>query len=389
MRIDAVEMIFVAVPLKCPFVSAVESRPLKTAWLLAVSAEGMTGYAECGADRTALYAPETHASVYYAWKNELLPRLWQANDLTGPSDIEPIFAPVRGHSMAKAAIEMALWDLFARLANKPLWMMWPEAKEKRTICASAAVARVGDLNGALHDAEEFFTQGYHRIKIKIQPGWDLQPLAALRRQLPEAVLSADANGSYDGKPVETLRALDAWQLAALEQPYPAEDWMHLQAAAQLLTTPVCLDESVTSLDRIKLTGQLGISAIFNVKAARLGGYGPTRRVLQAIHAAGGHAWCGGLLETGIGRAHNLHAATLPAFDLPAELSASNRYFAEDLIDPPFVLEAGGRIAVPSGVGIGVEPNPLKLARFSLYRETLRPQKTTWWQGLPHGLGVGF
>jgi O-succinylbenzoate synthase len=258
---------------------------------------------------------------------------------------------VRGHNMAKAAVEMAAWDMAARADDVSL-----SSKLGGTRDAVAVGVSVGlkPNDEALHtQVEGFLADGYARVKIKIKPGRDVEMLAGLRERFPDVDFMADANSAYRLTDAARLRELDALDLMMIEQPLRYDDFLEHARLQEQIETPVCLDESIKSSEDTDLALELGSCRIINVKPGRVGGHAESRRIHDTMRAAGLPVWCGGMLETGIGRAHNVALASLPGFTLPGDISASSRYWDRDIVSPEFEVEEG-LMSVPSGPGIGVE-----------------------------------
>lgn len=390
MRIESVHLNFVQLPLISPFRTSFGTETEKTAWIVTVVSQNISGYAECVADTEPLYSSETHASAYFAWKDHLVPRL-AGVDITDPTDVETLWSPVRGHYMAKAALEMALWDWFAKEAGKPLWELLGGDTSRMRIPVGVSIG-IQPSNEVLIDlAQSYLAQGYRRLKVKIKPGTDYARLASLREAVGEQVpIMADANSAYTLHDIAALTRLDALNLMMLEQPLGYDDIIDHAALAGVLKTPICLDEAVHSDEDARKALQIGACQIINVKVGRVGGHAVARRIHDQAQRVGAPVWCGGMLETGIGRAHNLHLSTLPNFRIPGDTSASNRYFAEDIIDPPFLLNADGTLSVPDGPGIGVKPDPERMRHFTTHQETWRISRTTArGGGKPYGSPTSF
>ncbi|MCY0878999.1 MAG: o-succinylbenzoate synthase [Firmicutes bacterium] len=389
MRIEAVKLDFVQLPLKTPFETSFGIERVKATWLVTVMAEGLAGYAESVADQEPLYSEETHASVYFALKNSVLPRL--ANrEIRQPEDVDAWLQPIRGNRMAKAAIEMAIWDWFARRDGMPLWRLLGGDPERLRIPVGVSIGIQPSLERLVEVAEAYWRQGYRRLKVKIKPGVDVKPIQQLRRALgPDVPLMADANSAYTLNDMERLKALDEWNLMMIEQPLADDDIVDHHLLAREIKTPVCLDESIRSSEDARKALELGACAIINIKVGRVGGHAMARRVHDVAQIRGAPVWCGGMLETGIGRAHNLHLSTLPNFRLPGDTSASDRYFDEDLIDPPFSLNDDGTLTVPSGAGIGVVPDGKRVARYRTHHEEWRVTGDWVRQPFPHGKPTTF
>ncbi|MCY0898176.1 MAG: o-succinylbenzoate synthase [Firmicutes bacterium] len=389
MKIEAIFLDFVQLPLKSPFQTSFGTERVKSTWLVTVVADGVRGYAESVADVEPLYSEETHASVYFAWKNALVPRLVNES-LTDPKDVDALFAPIRGNRMAKAALEMAIWDWFSRSQGVPLWRLLGGDPARQRIPVGVSIGIQSSPEQLIAVAMDYLSQGYRRLKVKIQPGTDVEPLERLRAAVgSEVPIMADANSAYRLSDVDRLKALDALNLMMIEQPLAEDDIVDHSVLARALKTPVCLDEAIRSSDDARKAIQLGACAVINVKVGRVGGHQMARQVHDVAASHGVPVWCGGMLETGVGRAHNLHVSTLPNFRLPGDTSASDRYFFEDLVDPPFRLNPDGTLSVPEGPGIGVEPVPERLARFRTHHEEWR--LTPHWRqgGIPHGTPTRF
>jgi O-succinylbenzoate synthase len=271
--------------------------------------------------------------------------------------------------MAKAALEMAFTAAQAEHARKPLFKFLGGTRDRVETGVSIGIQPTLDQLLAL--VAEHLQEGYRRIKIKIEPGWDTQAVGAVRERYPEIMLSADANAAYELEDMDHLAELDRFGLLMLEQPLQPGDLIDHAALQQRMRTPICLDESIESARDARQALQIGACRVINVKPGRVGGFAESRRIHDLAAAAGVPVWCGGMLETGIGRAANLALASLPNFRLPGDLSASNRYWAEDVVDPPFTLKKGGLIDVPGRWGLGVRVKVDLVERLTVRRELLR------------------
>jgi O-succinylbenzoate synthase len=389
MRIEQVELDFVQLPLKSPFQTSFGTDVTKTTWIVTVLAEGIRGYAESVADVEPLYNEETHASEYFCWKNSVLPRL-AGQEIATPDQVDRLLEPVRGNRMAKAAIEMAIWDWFARSQEEPLWKLLGGDARRSRIPVGVSIGIQSSPNDLVLVAQAYLAQGYRRLKVKIKPGLDVAPLTALREAVgPDVLIMADANSAYQLRDLDTLKALESLNLMMLEQPLAEDDIIDHATLARALSIPICLDEAIRSDEDARKALELGACRIINIKVGRVGGHSVARRVHDVAARHQAPVWCGGMLETGIGRAHNLHLSTLPNFLLPGDTSASDRYFAQDLIDPPFTLNGDGTLSVPEGAGIGVSPNPERLKRFSTHHERWRAGQQWQGGGIPHGDPTSF
>jgi O-succinylbenzoate synthase len=368
MKIDAVELCLLKLPYVHFFETSLGREYERHFLLVIVRSEGLTAYGECVAERAPLYSAETTETAWHVLEDFLIPLLFEKG-LSGPVDFARAAKAFRGHPMAKAGLELALWDLEAKRKNISLRALYGGPREE--IAAGVSVGIEDTLAGLVKRVEGYLGDGYRRIKIKIKPGWDVEACAAVRDKFPDILLQVDANGAYSLQDAETLKKLDAFHLLLLEQPFPPYDlWDHSRLQT-MLKTPLCLDESIISFETARAALEMGSCRIINIKVGRVGGLVEARKIHDFCLEKGVPVWCGGMLESGIGRAHNLHLASLPNFRLPADLSASRRYYHQDLIEPEIELSANGAIRVPSGPGIGVFPMEDRIRNASLRRQVFR------------------
>lgn len=366
LRIDAVEVRRVTLPLRFPFETSFSRTATKRFLLVSVSAGGVTGHAECVADVDPFYLPETNDTALHVLRDFLVPAAFSL-DLAHPRDVLPALARVRGHEMAKAALEMAVWELWARREGVPLWRLL--GGRGGEIDAGVSVGLQSDEAALLEKVEAEVAAGYRRVKVKIKPGRDVALVAAIRERFPGLPLMVDANSAYTLADAGRLAGLDRFSLTMIEQPLGWDDIVDHAALQKRLVTAICLDESIRSADDARRALDLGACRVVNVKVGRVGGFAGALAVHGACRARGVPVWCGGMLESGIGRLANVHLQTLPGFTLPGDTSASARYFEEDLVDPPVVVSPEGRIAVPEGPGIGHEIVWPRVERATDFRET--------------------
>lgn len=369
MNIEAVELRRVAIPLVTPFRTSFGVQTERDVLLLRVVTDQAEGWAECVALAEPLYSSEYTQAAHRVIADHLLPRLFSAERLDA-DQVAPLLAPVRGHRMAKAALETAVLDAQLKAEGVPLSR---HLGATATHCASGVSVSIYDEIPALLDAVAVYVQaGYRRIKLKIQPGWDLEPVAAVRERFgADLLLQVDANSAYTRADARHLARLDEFQLLMIEQPLDEEDVAGHVELARVTRTPICLDESVTSAHAAYEAIRTGACSIVNIKPGRVGGYLEARRVHDVCMAAGIPVWAGGMLESGVGRAANLALAGLPGFTLPSDISASNRYYKQDLTQP-ITMTADGLIEIPTGPGIGVAPIPEALAEFTVSQQVAKP-----------------
>lgn len=352
MRLAEVEMIEVALPLVRPFRTSFGTSTVRHALLLRVlTSDGVEGWAECAADPEPLYSEEFLAAAELVLSDHLVPRLLGSPELFA-EDVADLLAPVAGHPMAKAALETAVLD--AELRRAGVSMAERFGAVRTHVPAGVSVGIADSIDELLEEVAGYLAAGYERIKLKIEPGWDMEPVRRVREAFGDITLQVDANAAYRlDRPahLEALHGLDEFDLLLLEQPLAGDDLVDHAALARRISTPICLDESIRSVRHARAALTLGAAGVINVKPARVGGYLEAVRIHDVALAAGVPVWCGGMLETGIGRAANLALAALPGFTLPGDVSASDRYYTHD-VTAPFVLRDGG-IDVPVGAGIGV------------------------------------
>lgn len=361
MRIEQIDVSRVRLPLVAPFRTSFGTQHERETLLVRVRTPHSEGWGECVALADPLYSPEYVDGAEEILRSHLVPRLLAADRLHA-HDVEPLLAPVKGHRMAKAALELAVLDAELRAIGVPLAVHLGAARE--AVDSGVSVGIMGSVTELLDTVARYVADGYRRIKLKIEPGWDLEPVRAVRELIGDDFpLQVDANTAYTLADARHLQRLDEFGLLLIEQPLPEDDLRGHAALARLIVTPVCLDESIESARHAAAAITMGACQVVNIKAGRVGGYLEARRIHDVCAAHGVPVWCGGMLETGLGRAANVALAALPNFRLPGDTSASNRFYRHDLTDP-FVLEEG-QIRVPDAPGIGVSPVPEALAEFTV------------------------
>jgi O-succinylbenzoate synthase len=366
-RAEAVELRRVRLPLVRPFATAAGTSHARVALLVRLVSDGGEGWGECVALEEPSYTSEYLVAAEDVLRSHLVPRLFAAGEVAA-ADLGSVLGPVQGHPMAKAALEMAALDAELRAAGRSLADRLGAVRAE--VSCGVAVGLAPSIDALLAEVGGYLEQGYRRIKLKVHPGADVGPVRAVRERFGDVALQVDANGSYRADDWPRLAALDPFGLLLVEQPLPPDDLLGSAEVARRIRTPVCLDESITSAAVAATALALGACSVVNVKPGRVGGLLEAVRVHDVCLAAGVPVWCGGMLETGLGRAANLALAALPGFTLPGDLSGSDRYFTRDLTEP-FVPE-DGRLRVPTGPGIGVEPLAPALQALTTSVELLRP-----------------
>ncbi|KAA9163641.1 o-succinylbenzoate synthase [Amycolatopsis acidicola] len=353
MKLSGVELRRIEMPLVAPFRTSFGTQYTRDILLLRVETDDAEGWGECGTLPDPLYSPEYVDGAADVLRRFLVPAL-AAAERVDANAVGTVLAPFKGHRMAKAALEMAVLDAELRAEGRPL------ARElgavRSSVPCGVSVGIMGSIGELLDSVGGYLDAGYVRIKLKIQPGWDVEPVRAVRERFGDDVLlQVDANTAYTLADARHLAKLDPFGLLLIEQPLDEEDVLGHAELAKQVTTPICLDESIVSAKSAADAITLGACRIVNIKPGRVGGYLEARRVHDVCAAHGIPVWCGGMLESGIGRAANVALAALPGFTLPGDTSASDRYYRTD-ITAPFVL-ADGHLPVPDGPGIGVAPVP--------------------------------
>jgi o-succinylbenzoate synthase len=365
LRLDRVLVRHLRLPLRHPFETSFARTTHKDFLLVSVSADGLSGHGECVADVDPFYLPETNATVLHVLRDFLVPMVF-AVEIEHPRQVLPALHRVRGHEMAKAALEMAVWELEARRQGLPLFRVLGGRGGR--IASGVSIGLQESVAALLKKVEQEVEAGYRRVKIKIKPGRDVELIEAVRRHFPHLALMADANAAYRLPDTPLLRRLDEFQLMMIEQPLGYDDIVDHGALQRQLRTPICLDESIHSGEDARRALDLGACRVINIKAGRVGGFSGSLAVHDVCRSRQVPVWCGGMLESGIGRLANVHLQTLPGFTLPGDTSASARYFEEDLVDPPVTVDAEGTIAVPERPGIGHEIVWSRVERATLWRE---------------------
>jgi O-succinylbenzoate synthase len=364
--LDRVDAIVVRLPFVSPFGTSVHTWTCKEALLLRVEAGGIAGWGECVADPDPYYAYETTATARHIIRDFLLPCVEPTLVL---GEIAARFRKVRGHEMAKATVENALLDLLAKRDGVPLHELL--GAPRRRIPSGISIGLQDSVEVLLASVAEAVERGYHRVKMKIMRGRDVAWVRAVRERFPDIQLMADANGDYRLEDADHLAQLDPFRLTMIEQPLSYADIVQHAQLQRRLATPLCLDESIHGFDDASSALDLGACRIINVKQGRVGGLLESVRIAAACAARGAPVWSGGMDETGIGRAVNIHLQTAPGFSLPGDTSETSRYFREDIVEPPVVLDADGFIEVPRGAGIGVTVLEERVAKYRIDEERLR------------------
>ena len=367
LRLEGARLRVVALPLVSPFTTSFGTQTRREAVLVEVYGAGLRGLGECAAGVEPGYSYETRETSLEALRSYILPAVVGAEPST-PAQLAARWNWVRGHNMAKAAAEMAILDLAGQMAGMSLAAILGGTKEE--IPSGVSIGIQPSLPATLAMIEGYLAEGYRRIKLKCKPGYDIELAAEVRRAFPATALMLDANSAYTLSDLERLRQLDRFELMMIEQPLAHDDLVDHAALQAQLETSICLDESVESMADLRAAFRLGSGRILNIKAGRVAGLIPALAIHDACLAEGWPVWCGGMLETGIGRAANLALASLPGFTLPGDTSASDRYYHQDILETPFRLSPHGTLPVPKGPGLGVVVDEAALDRATVHLEVI-------------------
>ncbi len=371
MKIEAFTLREIRMPLLHFFETSFGRTTERRILLVTAHCDGVEGWGECVAGEGPFYNEESTATAWYVISRYLAPELL-GRALERPSDCVPRFARVRAHRMAKAAVEAALWHVYALQAGKPLWKLL--GGTRRRIECGVSIGIQDSVEQLLEKIATELAAGYRRIKVKVKPGWDLNVLERVRARWPDILLSCDANSAYSLDQVEHLKKFDQFRLLMIEQPlWNDEIYLHarLQRAIQ---TAICLDESIRQARDADFALETGACRIINIKVGRVGGLTEAKKVHDVALRHNVPVWCGGMLESGVGRVHNIALSTLENFRLPGDVSASKRYWKEDIIEPEVEVRSDGTIAISDAPGTGYQVREDLISKLSVREETFRPGK---------------
>jgi len=367
MRIDQITLHHIRMKLQSAFETSFGRVETRDCILVEMKAEGLTGVGEVVADRDPGYAWETCGTAWVTLQDFLIPAIL-GQDVSAAADLQNRLAPVRGHQMAKAGLEMALWDLLGKSQNKSLRELLGATRSKVDVGVSVGLQKSAEI--LLKTVDEYLAQGYRRVKLKIKPGRDIGDTGAVRRAFRDLLLQVDANSAYSLETADALLPLDDLDLLLIEQPLTDDDlWDHSKLQKKFRTA-LCLDESITKPQHARQALEMGACRIVNIKPGRVGGISQGVMIHNLCQSQNVPVWCGGMLETGVGRASNLALAALPNFQLPGDISATERYYAEDITNEQFVLNDDSTVDVPGEPGLGVSINRDVLQKVTLRTITI-------------------
>ncbi|MEP7076452.1 MAG: o-succinylbenzoate synthase [Acidobacteriota bacterium] len=372
LHIQGLELREIGLPLTAPFETSFGTALERRILIIRVfDQDGGVGYGECTAPEEPYFNHETIDTAWTIISKYVVPLIQRAN-IESAADTIAALAPIRGNRMAIGGVEAAIWDLEAKRAGVPLWQHLGGVRSEINCGVSIGLQKSTDI--LLEKVTREVDSGYQRIKLKIKPGQDIELVKKIREAFPDILLSVDANSAYRlGKDAELFRQLDRFNLLMIEQPLAAGDLVDHAKLQRELKTPICLDESITCLSDAKHAVELDACRIINIKLGRVGGHAEARAIQAFASENGIPVWCGGMLESGIGRAHNIAMSTLPGFTLPGDVSASARYWNEDIIVPPVEVSSRGTITAPTGAGIGFAINESLAEKVTTRQETFDMQ----------------
>jgi o-succinylbenzoate synthase len=373
MKIEQIDLYHISQLLVSPFRTSFGVQEQRDCLLLALHSEGLTGWGECVATNDPGYCYETVQTAWHILSDFLIPAVLR-QQLAEPADLLPLLVPVRGHPLAKAALDQAVWDVAAQREGISLAQLlarpYAEGPRQR-VKVGVSVGIQPGIEATIEVIAGYVAQGYGRIKLKIKPGIDVELARAVRQTFPHLPIMLDANSAYTLADTPTLQAMDDLDLLMIEQPLAHDDIYQHSRLRPLLQTPLCLDESITGLAQAELARDLQACAIINVKPGRVGGWTIARQIHDLGREAGMGLWVGGMLETGVGRAAQLALAALPGFTLPGDISATERYYAPDITAPFYLNREDSTISVPTSPGLGIEIDWQQLTAVTLRRASFR------------------
>jgi O-succinylbenzoate synthase len=368
MKIEAITMRELRMPLKYFFETSFGRSEGRRILLVTVLCDGVEGWAESVAGDGPLFSYEWIEPAWATIREFLAPALLNVH-VDCAKQVPSLLARIRGHNMAKAAVENAVWDAEARASKQPLWKLLGGSRLE--ISCGVSIGIQNSHEQLLEKIETELAAGYQRIKVKVKPGWDLNILEKIRRRWPKILLSCDANSAYRPADSDHLRKFDGFDLLMIEQPLWDDDIFQHAKLQRQIRTAICLDESIRHARDAQQAIELSACRIINIKVGRVGGFSEAIAVHNVCEKNGIPVWCGGMLETGIGRAHNIALSTLPNFRLPGDVSASNRYWADDIVEPPIEVSPQGTIAISDAPGTGYEIRRDLIQKLTVREETLR------------------
>lgn len=367
MRLKKITLREIHLKLIEPFQTSFHTLQQRRIVLIETSVDGVSGWGEATVGEDPFYSYETVETAWHITRDFIWPML-RGRELGSASEVWDALGQIRGHNMAKGGVETAIWDAEARLKDVPLAKLLGGTREE--IACGVSIGIQPSIDRLIAKVERELAAGYQRIKVKIKRGYEVEPVRTLRERFPRIRLMADANSDYRLSDAPLLKQLDAFHLMMIEQPLGWDDFYSHATLQRQLETPICLDECIHEIDHARAAIELGACRIINIKLGRVGGHAAARRLHDLCQSKSVPVWCGGMLESGIGRAHNIAMSSLPNFSLPGDVSASRRYWDEDIIEPEVEVSKQGTIRVPTAPGIGYTPRVDRIESLTKRKEVL-------------------
>lgn len=368
MKIERIELREIRLPLVAPFETSLGRTTDRRIILVRVFNNGISGWGECTVGEGPFYNHEATGTAWIMIRDFVGP-LVVGKQISSAAECAALTRHIRGNRKARGAVETAVWDLEARQKNLPLWKLLGGTRKE--ISCGVSIGIQENCSTLLKKIEKEIAAGYQRIKIKIKPGWDCNIVRAVRAEFPDITLSVDANSAYTLADTKLLKALDAYNLLMIEQPLAHDDLLDHAELQRQLQTAICLDESILHVDSARQALAIGACRIINIKLGRVSGHSEARRVHDYCYERDVPVWCGGMLEAGIGRAHNIAMSTRAGFSLPGDVSASKRYWTEDIVAPPVEVTPRGTIIAPQAAGIGFEIDEARINALTARTEVIK------------------
>jgi len=366
MILERIELRHIKMELVSPFTTSMGTEYDEEHIIVRIDSDGITGWGECVAQVNPYYSYETVQTEWHILHDFLIPSIL-GKDISSINEAISLFSKVRGHMMAKAGLEAALWDIFAK--SKSISLSKLLGGTRKIIDVGVSIGIQSSPEELIKKVNSYLKEGYKRIKIKISPGNDIRSVKAMRKEFPDILLQIDANSAYQLGDIKLFKEIDEYNLLLIEQPLGYEDIYDHSKLQRELKTPICLDESIHSLNDTRSAIELESCRIINIKPGRVGGFTESKLIHDFCASKKVPVWCGGMLESGIGRAGNVALASLPNFTLPGDISASERYYKEDIVEPEFILNPDGTMDVPLKPGIGVEVDMKVLDKITLKKKS--------------------
>lgn len=368
MKVNKIVLRRMKMTFKTPFETSFGAMSEKHFILAALHTKDHVGYGDCPAFATPWYSEETTTTAWHIIQDFLIPLLFSKDEINHPEELQPLFSQIRRNNMAKSAIDCALWDLYAKERNIPLAQALGGTRDK--VESGISIGIQESPEALLRVVEKFMAEGYRRVKIKIKPGKDLKYLEAVRKAFGDIMLMADANSAYTLEDIELFKEMDKLGMIMIEQPLAHDDIVDHAKLQAVMKTRICLDESIHSVEDARKAIELGSTKTINIKVARVGGLTQAKKVHDLCQSYGIPVWCGGMLDSGIARAHNIAVASLPNYEFPGDLPASLRYWHQDFISPLITIDNQGMVEVPKTPGIGFEPVPKIMEAFTYEKKEI-------------------